>query len=67
MIAALSALNLLGALPVALLLALKVATGVLVYCGVVMALWFVAGRPDGAEQYFIDKLGLKNRLRKQVK
>lgn len=64
MIGALSAVDLAVALPVALLLALKVAVGVLVYCAVVMALWLLAGRPDGAEQYFIDKLGLNNRLRK---
>lgn len=64
-IAALSAINLAGPMPVALLLTLKVAAGVLVYCLVVLALWLLAGRPDGAEHYILDKLGLLNRLSKK--
>jgi O-antigen/teichoic acid export membrane protein len=38
------------------LLALKVACGVAVYTAVVLGLWLLAGRPDGAENYFIGKL-----------
>ncbi|QOL50948.1 lipopolysaccharide biosynthesis protein [Massilia litorea] len=38
------------------MLVLKVGTGVLVYCAVVMLLWRVAGRPEGAETYFLSKI-----------
>lgn len=43
-----------------LLLAIKIAVGVAVYMGTVLALWTLALRPDGAERYFISKLSRKN-------
>jgi lipopolysaccharide exporter len=39
------------------MLLLKVVTGGLVYCGVVLGLWRLAGRPEGAESYFLDMIG----------
>lgn len=39
-----------------LMLLLKVGTGVVVYCGVVLTLWVAAKRPDGAESYFLSKI-----------
>jgi lipopolysaccharide exporter len=45
--------------PVALMLALKVTTGVLVYFAVVLFLWIAAGRPDGAESYLLNKIKRK--------
>lgn len=44
------------AVPNWLMLALKVVTGVFVYCAVVLGLWHLVGRPDGAESYFLNKL-----------
>lgn len=38
-----------------LLLLVKVVTGVIVYCGVVLLLWLAAGRPEGAESFFLNK------------
>lgn len=38
-----------------LLLLVKVATGVIVYCGIVLLLWGAVGRPDGAERFFLNK------------
>jgi O-antigen/teichoic acid export membrane protein len=38
-----------------LLLLVKVVTGAVVYCGVVMFLWLAAGRPEGAESFFLNK------------
>jgi lipopolysaccharide exporter len=45
----------LEATPVPMLL-LKVATGTVVYCAVVLGLWRLAGRPQGAESYFLSKI-----------
>jgi len=42
--------------PLWVLLLLKVALGGVVYCAVVLGLWRLAGRPDGAEAYFLGKL-----------
>jgi O-antigen/teichoic acid export membrane protein len=42
-----------------LMLLLKVAVGAVVYCAVVLVLWRLAGRPEGAESYFLDKLRLR--------
>ncbi|HKJ74419.1 MAG TPA: oligosaccharide flippase family protein [Alphaproteobacteria bacterium] len=36
-------------------LLLKVGIGGTVYAGVILALWLMAGRPDGAERFLIDK------------
>jgi len=44
------------AVPNWLMLVLKVAIGVFVYCAAVLGLWRLAGRPDGAESYFLNKL-----------
>jgi O-antigen/teichoic acid export membrane protein len=41
------------------MLALKVVTGAAVYCGVVLALWYLAKRPEGAESYFLSKIKRK--------
>lgn len=42
-----------------LMLALKVATGVVVYSAAIVLLWRLAGRPDGAETYFLSKIKWK--------
>lgn len=49
------------ALPAAPLLAVKVVTGVVVYVSVVLILWQLAGRPDGAEAFLVKKI-----MRKQA-
>jgi len=56
MVGALTLLEAEVAAPNWLMLLLKVATGVLVYGLVVLGLWRLAGRPDGAESYFLNKL-----------
>lgn len=38
------------------MLLLKVVTGGAVYCAVVLGLWQLAGRPEGAESYFLSKI-----------
>ncbi|MFC0250917.1 lipopolysaccharide biosynthesis protein [Massilia consociata] len=58
-VAALSALDTLDSLAHVqtwLLLLAKVLTGAIVYCTVVMLLWLAAGRPEGAELFFLNKL-----------
>lgn len=53
------ALTLLGAevsAPALVMLCMKVVLGALVYVGTVLGLWYVSGRPDGAESFFLDKL-----------
>ena len=40
----------------ALMLLFKVVTGGIVYCAVVLGMWQLAGRPEGAESYFLGKL-----------
>lgn len=42
-----------------LMLLLKVVVGAVIYCAVVLVLWRLAGRPEGAESYFLDKLKLQ--------
>lgn len=42
--------------PLPAMLAMKVATGVLLYSGAVFGLWLLAKRPDGAERYLLDKV-----------
>lgn len=42
-----------------LMLAMKVVTGALVYCAVVLGLWRLAGRPEGAETFFLNKIKRK--------
>jgi lipopolysaccharide exporter len=44
-----------GHFPLAMALAMKIALGVLSYLAVVAALWWLAGRPEGAESYVLDK------------
>ncbi len=44
------------ALPPWPMLALKVAVGGVVYCGVVWLLWLAVGRPEGAESYVLSKI-----------
>ena len=56
MVGALMALQATVAAPVWFMLLLKVAAGGMVYCAVVLGLWRLSGRPDGAEAYFISKL-----------
>lgn len=46
------------------MLLLKVGAGAVTYCSVVLGLWLLSGRPDGAEQYLLDKLGRKGRTMK---
>lgn len=46
------------ALPLAAALPAKIVMGALVYGVAVVSLWWLAGRPQGAEHYFLDKLGL---------
>lgn len=41
------------------MLIMKVVVGAVVYCGVVLALWRIAGRPDGAEAFFLNKFKRK--------
>lgn len=43
------------AAPAWIMLLMKVVTGVAVYCGVVLGLWYLAGRPEGAESFFLNK------------
>ena len=57
MIAVLLAIENTMLLPAPLMLAVKVAAGVIVYSAVVWVLWFIIGRPDGAERYLIEKIG----------
>jgi polysaccharide transporter, PST family len=42
-------------LPLLVALTLKIAAGIVVYCTAVMAMWRLAGRPDGAETYLLEK------------
>ena len=42
--------------PAWIMLLLKVAVGGVVYCAVVLGLWRLAGRPTGAESYFLGKI-----------
>jgi lipopolysaccharide exporter len=42
--------------PMVVMLAMKVVLGALIYVGTVLALWYVSGRPEGAESFFLDKL-----------
>jgi len=42
--------------PLAVMLAMKVVLGAIVYIGTVLALWHLSGRPESAESFFIDKL-----------
>lgn len=46
------------ALPI-LMLAMKVLLGAVAYVGTVLGLWYLSGRPDGAESFFLDKLKLR--------
>lgn len=39
-----------------LMLVMKVVTGAIVYCVVVLGLWRLAGSPDGAEAFFLNKI-----------
>jgi lipopolysaccharide exporter len=41
------------------MLILKIVVGAIVYCGVVLILWRLAGRPDGAEAFFLNKFKRK--------
>ncbi len=61
MVACLAWIGSVASLPLAWMLAAKVAAGVAVYCAVVLALWALSGRPAGAEQYLIDKIGRRDR------
>ena len=56
MVAALLAIDQAVVLPTPLMLALKVMTGGLAYCAVVLIAWHLSGRPNGAESYLIDKI-----------
>lgn len=56
MVAALMGLQAVVVAPVWIMLLLKVVTGAVVYCAVVLGLWRLSGRPDGAEAYFLSKL-----------
>lgn len=48
--------------PPVVMLAMKVALGGIVYAGTVLGLWYVSGRPDGAESFFLDKLKRRPRV-----
>lgn len=39
-----------------MMLAMKVLLGAIVYVGTVLCLWYLSGRPEGAESFFLDKL-----------
>lgn len=56
MVAALMALQSAVMAPIWLMLLLKVVVGAVVYCAVVVGLWQLSGRPDGAEAFFLSKL-----------
>lgn len=56
MVVALLLLQTQVAAPAWAMLLLKVVSGGFVYCAVVLGLWRLAGRPDGAEAYFLGKL-----------
>jgi lipopolysaccharide exporter len=45
-----------SALPLVVILVMKVALGGFVYVGTVLGLWVVSGRPQGAESFFLAKL-----------
>lgn len=45
-------------LPTAMMLAVKVGAGVVTYSLVVLVMWHVAGRPNGAESFFLTKFRL---------
>ena len=57
MIAALLAIDNFILLPIPVMLAVKVAAGIVVYSVAVLVLWLISGRPDGAESYLIEKIG----------
>ncbi|MFN0163534.1 MAG: lipopolysaccharide biosynthesis protein [Burkholderiales bacterium] len=40
-----------------LVLIVKIAIGIVVYCAAITTLWWAAGRPPGAEQWLLDNLG----------
>ena len=42
--------------PIVLMLCMKIIIGALTYVGTVLGLWYLAGRPEGAESFFLDKL-----------
>jgi O-antigen/teichoic acid export membrane protein len=42
--------------PLVVMLCLKVALGALAYVGTVLGIWYLSGRPEGAESFFLDKL-----------
>ena len=42
-------------LPLAVLLVLKIGLGAAIYVAVVLSLWWLAGRPSGAEAYLLEK------------
>jgi O-antigen/teichoic acid export membrane protein len=46
----------LTSLPLPILLLAKIATGTVTYIGTVVVLWWVAGRPEGAEAYLLRKV-----------
>ena len=39
------------------LLVFKITAGILIYSSVVLILWIILGRPEGAERYFINRFG----------
>ena len=59
MVAALLLLEAEVAAPNWVMLAMKVVTGAVVYCLVVLGMWRLAGRPDGAEAFFLNKIKRK--------
>jgi O-antigen/teichoic acid export membrane protein len=44
------------AAPLVVMLCLKVAVGAVAYVGTVLGIWYLSGRPAGAESFFLDKL-----------
>jgi hypothetical protein len=44
------------------MLCMKVVLGALTYVGTVLGLWYLSGRPDGAESFFLDKLKWRPRV-----
>jgi len=42
--------------PVGVMLFMKVVLGAVVYVGTVLGIWYLSGRPEGAESFFLDKV-----------
>lgn len=58
MVACVLALDHLITMPLAVALPAKIVVGAGTYGAAILSLWWLAGRPQGAERYFFNKLGL---------